>query len=364
MPSSLTHATRSIQRRIVRTVEHDWLVQKARFRRWRGLEASVLSIVDGGTNHPGEKHAIFVIWQLSHTSWSVWNMLEALDQGGINVTLVVNHPLADERLEALAKRCARVMMRDNSGRDIGGYRDATRFLQREFQPERVLYLNDSVFIFERGLAALLDRLVTSPADACSAFENWQQRHHYQSFCFSVSGTFFRSAAWQQFWDDYLPVDSRLWAIRKGEIGASAVISRSAASSEVIFTPAELQRRLSALPGDELQALNGCLPKTIRLPASNALHMDRHSLLREMIEQMITFSQIHTGGILFRRFMDCPLMKRDLVFRNLYSINEIDILLDEVDHEGHRADILAELRKRGSGSARGSWDRARIRVGTL
>jgi hypothetical protein len=362
--SSLHHLKRAIQRRIVRTTEHDWPIQKARFLRWRGLDKSVLSLIEGEAVHPGSTHAIFVMWQPAHTSWSVWNMLGALDRAGINVTLVVNHPLADERLGMLAKRCARLMMRDNSGRDMGGYRDATLLLQREFRPDRVLYLNDSVFVFERGLDALIGRLARSTSDVCSAFECWLPRHHYQSFCYSVSGTLFHSPAWQRFWTDYLPADSRRWAIRKGEIGASAVMNRSSASIEVIFALAEIQKRLSAMPKDELSSLVGYLPHSLRPAADEIRRMDRHALLRRLADEMMSMSQIHTSGMLARRFLDCPLMKRDLVFRSLYSINEIEILLDEIGHEGYAAEILTDLRKKGSEVSRGSWDRARIRVGVL
>jgi hypothetical protein len=364
MASSLSHAKRAIQRGVVRAVDHVWPIQKARLRRWRGMEKSVLSIVDGGTHHPGQTHAIFIIWQPIKTSWSVWNMLGALDRAGVNVTLVVNHPLPDDRIEALGRRVARVMLRDNSGRDIGGYRDATLFLEREAQPERVLYLNDSVYIFERGLDPLVKRLVDSTADVCTAFECWKPRHHYQSFCYSVSGKLFRSSAWQGFWNDYLPVDSRLWAIRKGEIASSAVMNRISESIEVVFSLAALQRSLGGLSRDELKAHIGYLPEPLRLTASETSRMDRSAIMREITAQLMTLSQIHTGGMLFRRFIDCPLMKRDIVFRDHYSVNEVEILLDEIGHEGHAADILTDLRRRGSGASSGSWNRARIRVGIL
>ena len=364
MASSLSHVKAAMQRRIVRTTEYEWPVQKARFQRWRGAGESVLSVTQGGTVHPGEIHAIFVIWQVSHTSWSVWNMLDALDRAGINVALVVNHPLPKDRLEALGKRCARVMMRDNSGRDMGGYRDATLLLQKEAAPTRVLYLNDSVYIFERGLDALVKRLAQSESDVSAGFECWRPRHHYQSFCYSVSGNLFHSAVWQGFWKDYLPVDSRPWAIRKGEIGASTRMNRSASSIEVIFRPADISRHLNELQKDEISSLIGHMPRPNRVEATEVDRMDRSSLLREIADQFMTMSQIHTGGMLFRRFMDCPLMKRDLVFRDLYSINEIEILLEELGHEGHLAEILTDLRKKGSGTSRGSWDRARIRLGIL
>jgi hypothetical protein len=176
---------RSLRKRVAQLRYHDVEVFRARFSRRFGKEEPY-QLHQGTRHHAGGVYAIFLIWQPDETPWYVDNALAAFDEGQANVILVVNHELSAERLLDLKSRCSRIIIRNNAGLDFGGYRDATLHLLENENPVRLLYLNDSVYFFKKGLTQLFQELAGSEADVAGSFENWQHSYHIQSFCFSVS----------------------------------------------------------------------------------------------------------------------------------------------------------------------------------
>ncbi|WP_428032107.1 hypothetical protein [Ancylobacter sp.] len=333
-------------RAYVRVVDAHLPILRARLTRWLSLESRP-SEVAGGLTHPGDVHAVFVIWQPRETGWYVWNALDALAEAGINVTLVVNNPLPVDRLEALRARAHRVLLRDNSGFDMGGYRDAILGLAGR-APDRLLILNDSVYYFRAGLTELFSRLAISDHDVCATYENCAVQHHTQSFCYSISRRMLEQPDYIRFWKDYLPVNVRGWAIRKGEIAGAHCLARLARSTEVLFSAARLRTSITALDLAQLQDLADYLPSDSRA-ALRALPQRREALVDEILAAVDMRSQIHSSGFLCRRFLGSPLLKRDLMFRGLYRMHELETLLRTVGAEGHDEEILADMRRKGVGS---------------
>ncbi|QND54840.1 hypothetical protein HB779_23395 (plasmid) [Phyllobacterium sp. 628] len=271
-----------------------------------------------------------------------------MSENGINVVAVVNHSLDEDRLAELKAQSAHVLIRDNTGFDIGGYRDATLFLRRIAAPERAIYLNDSVYFFKEGLSELMRRLSDSDSDIVGSFENWEFHYHIQSFCFSVSSHVFNSDKFVQFWLDYLPVNSRLWAINRGEVGLSRAMVPVARSIETIYNPNKLRAGLNDLPAESLMSMNSCLPKGLRIPAEDFKNIPRSALIDEFCGQVTVRSQIHTGGFLYNKFLQCPLMKRDLFYRLQFGIYEIEQHLIDAGEKMHINEILTDMRKKGPG----------------
>ncbi|MDH4987955.1 hypothetical protein QEZ47_21020 [Aminobacter anthyllidis] len=179
------HPLRSLKKRVAKFRYHDVEVIRAKLNRRLGKEEPY-QVHQGARHHPGGVYAIFLIWQPKETPWYVDNALASLDESQANVILVVNHDLDPERLLDLSQRCSKIIIRNNSGFDIGGYRDATLYLLENEHPARLIYLNDSVYFFKKGLTGLFQDLAGSQADVTGSFENWQHAYHVQSFCFSVS----------------------------------------------------------------------------------------------------------------------------------------------------------------------------------
>lgn len=308
----------------------------------------ILGTTEGGRRFENGRFAIFLIWQPKAISWYVQNALDALAETETNVILVANHQLSDEIRRDLAGQSHTVIVRDNTGFDIGGYKDATLHVLDNHQFDRLLYINDSIFFFREGLAPLFQRLIHSAADICTAFENFERRYHIQSFCFSVSSALAYRPQYAGFWKNYLAVSARRWAIHKGEIDLSRRIVPLADNVEVIYSPNDLRPFIKNIPPSEILSLNKYLPFSQRMDHA-AARLRTTMQIEEIIQRVATRSQIHTGGFLYHRFLNCPIIKRDLVYRLQFSIYDIEQCLIEAGSDDHVEEILSELRKKGPGS---------------
>ncbi|ATU93997.1 rhamnan synthesis F family protein [Phyllobacterium zundukense] len=352
-------------RRFVRFLYHDLRVFKTWSERRLLSKHSIIEYhVGEKTNAAGDVYAVYLIWQPKQLPWYVKNALSAFNELGINVIAVVNHTLNDERLAELKKHCAHLLIRDNAGFDIGGYRDATLFIKDTLRPSRVCYLNDSIYCFREGLTELFKKLANSTADIAAPFENHEYTYHIQSFCFSVSNRIFRSEEFQTFWQNYLPVNSRLWAIDNGEKGLSSAIVPIAESVDVVYTPDHLRPYLLGLSLDELQRLNRYLPRLVRRKDGEFEKLSKPELVDELCKLVAIRSQIHTGAFLYQRFMGCPLMKRDLYYRLQFGLNEIEQNLNDARADDHFNDILADMQRKGTGRDLSYWNMVKFAEGLL
>ncbi|WP_395449980.1 rhamnan synthesis F family protein [Aminobacter sp. UC22_36] len=354
---------RSLQKRIAKLRYHDVEVFRARFSRRFGKQQPV-QFHQGERHHAGGIYAIFLIWQPTETPWYVDNALASLDEISANVILVVNHELDAGRLLDLKKRCSRIIIRDNAGFDFGGYRDATLHLLENENPTRLLYLNDSVYFFKKGLTPLFQQLAGADADVAGSFENWQHVYHIQSFCFSVSQRIFKSPAFAKFWHDYLPANSRLWAIGKGEIGFSEAILPIAQSVTSIYSADRIRQYLAESASNDIAQANTYICRELRLPPSVFNDESRSGLVSNICAQIARRSQIHTAGFLYKKYFDCPLMKRDLLYRLVFDIDEIEHNLVDVGHEGHLVDILSDMKRKVPGDQLGSTKRRLFEQGII
>ena len=94
--------------------------------------------------------------------------------------------------------------------------------------------------------SLFGRLAVSKSDICGGFENFDTNHHIQSFSMSFGPLIMMDERFKRFWQEYLPVKSRRWAINQGEIKLSKVALPLARHIEIIFQPEALRPALSAL----------------------------------------------------------------------------------------------------------------------
>ena len=322
------------------------LIAKAR-RKLVGNQNNIIQTHTGELHHAGGKYALFLIWQPKRIAWYVENALASLNEAGINVIAIVNHTLSDEQLSQLKQKTHAILLRDNTGFDIGGYRDASLFLaEADKHPSRVIYMNDSIYYFKNGLTELFNRLANSSSDICGTFENWEIHYHIQSFCFSVSGRLFMHNKFQGFWDRYLPVNSRLWAINSGEVGLSRTMIPIADSIDVVYRSNDLREGLRKKPKNELIDYVKYLPNGIRISYPLFDELPKEALINEYVDRIYVRSQIHTGGFLFRSLVGSPLLKRDLLFRLQFTLDEIEYAVRETGDEGHMIEIMTDFRKKG------------------
>ena len=59
------------------------------------------------------------------------------------------------------------------------------------------------------------------------------------------------------------------------------------------------------------------------------------------------AQAHTGAFFFPKFLGSPFLKRDLVYRELFTLYEVERMLDELGFGEYREPIADEIRQRGT-----------------
>ena len=318
--------------------------------------------------HDGEieargRIAVFVHWNPGTTiDPSTGRMIEALRDGGYAVLIVSNSKLTDDQLAWLRPRCWRMLERGNQGFDFGAWKDGMNHLYEEDVPiDRLILLNDSVFFSDRGLpemVAALDR----DHDLVSAFENWGEGYHVQSFTVSLSGFVATSEPFRRFWRDYMPFSNRIHAIDAGEKALSRTALKVARTSEVIYSTSSLYNAIVDAP-----KLRDPL---IRLPiqwrgyyqASTNEKSTREWIANKIIDIVNATSPIHAGAYYFPKLLDCPLYKNDLVYRARFQFWEIENWLPELMDADIGREFLTRLRAKGDASALSPVDRRKYNIG--
>jgi hypothetical protein len=147
-----------------------------------------------------------------------------------------------------------------------------------------------------------------------------------------------SDAFVKFWSDYKPLGSRQWAIFEGEGKLNQRLMRAGFKLRALYRVEDLTQELNTAEGTKL------LPAEIRNRLSDPA-AQAESLGERAAGEVMKRNQMHAVGFLFYKFRSLPLIKRDIVFREIYSLTEVVNLLDDV--EGPlRDEIIEDLRRRG------------------
>jgi Rhamnan synthesis protein F len=355
--------------------------------------------------------SIFVYYEPNgKISGSASRILKAMFDGGINTILVVNHELSDQQNQFMQQFCHTVLLRGNQGFDFGGFKDAVNWMfQSHIDPSRLLFMNDSNFFAQRGLANFVDQL-KGPEDVIAAFENWGEGYHLQSFALSVSGEVFRAKAFAEYWRKYLPSNNRLLAIEHGEKKLSKALLKTAGSSRVIYPVSALHDRILATHDDpytnsisicqpwragllkELSRLRGEeasyeWPYNWQLPGSSAaskkiaMSLPPHSgvtsstggkeltkpeyvaqRVAKLCELLNVTSPIHSGAYYFPKYLNSPLYKKDLVYRGRFAFWEIEAWAAELLTREEHSEFMSILRSKADYSTLVGFDKTRFRHG--
>ena len=325
------------------------VAMRARLRRPRGRRE-----VFAGAGPRSDAVAALVIRAAAPLALDVIRLLDALGAAGVETVALVNGAVDDGGLADLRARAATVVLRDNRGFDMGAWQEAWAALADRV-PARLILLNDSVFFASKGLDAMVRRLC-GPEDAVAAFEH--RGHgavpHLQAFALSVSDHVMRDAGWRRFWTGYAPLDSRVHAIRRGEIRLSAAIRAAARDIHVIHATDRLRDAMRGLrvPLAEAEThLDSALrPAARRLARNGALD---GAVVADLIA---TTSPIHGGPAYLMRHLGAPLVKKDLVYRGHFAPEAAAAFLGDVLPEDEARAALAVLTARGRGRDLRGWDR--------
>ena len=340
--------------------------------------SNIIEVLPGAVSFNSEKYAIYVLWQPRIIPWYVINMLAGLRDHKVNTIIVSNHELTSEQRNMLQGFSREVLLRGNKGLDFGAYKDAVGHLtKREKGISRLLLLNDSVYVFRHGLDELLTTLLLDKYQVVSAYENWELHYHLQSFCISIAGNVLYDPIVQRFWKHYRPISIRRWCIDLGEVKFSAALRKAASSFMIIFGINDLLTKINQTDVATLLQYREFIPAPIRghVPSDEVIAVLHESqsekraiVMRRFKESLSSLlalrAQVHTGAFFFPKFLSSPFMKRDIVYRELFSIYEVERMLLELDYKAERQPILDELRRRGTAAHLRGFAKRRYRLGLI
>ena len=96
--------------------------------------------------------------------------------------------------------------------------------------------------------------------------------------------------------------------------------------------------------------------------------EREVILRRLKERLTELlmlrAQSHTGVFLFPKFLDSPFLKRDIVYRELFTIYEVERMLAELGWDDELQAITDEIRRRGTAAHLRGFARRRYQLGLI
>lgn len=245
---------------------------------------------------------------------AVLRYLQALQQAGYAVVFVSNAPqLGAAALARLLPHVALVIHRHNVGYDFSAYKDGLAALAPLSRFEEVVLANDSVYgpLFDLGpLLAGCD----ARAEVWGMTDSRDRHYHLQSYFLLFRHAALTSPGFAAFWQSVQPIQSRLWVIRRYEIGLTRAMQRAGLRCAALFpydavaaafateARAELQHPATATSSARRQYLADTLEAIVRGDRLNVMHRFWDTLVTAM---------------------RCPFIKRELLLYNPLRVPQID-----------------------------------------
>ncbi len=330
----------------------------------------IRSVRDGRNEKPGGKFFVLVLYCTDKLPAFTRTIIDAVARSQFNLVVVSNAHLTDDLAEELRGKSRLLIERNNVGRDFGGYKDGIAIVLRRFDVERLVIANDSLFYLNEGLDELLAKL-DGPHDLIGVSEVYDHHYHVASFLMSFRRRVVESAAFRDFWRRYKPLDSRRWAIFRGEGDLSAQLLRGGFRPHILYRAVHLRPHLAnedaVLPllplqvRDWLAGRGEARSTTLLHKIGVALKWLRGTPQRKLagadlvIDEIMGRNQMHAGGLMFRKFMGLPLIKRDVYYRGVYSLDDLAVAVAD-QPPALREEIMADLRRRGNSEPLGPFGR--------
>jgi hypothetical protein len=303
--------------------------------RVHGESLRLRSVADGGLARNTNKLALLVVYNRGPLPAFTRSLIEALNRSEFDLAVVSNGELDAATRSYVLDRCRLLIERANIGRDFGGYKDGIAILQRRYpELEKLLLANDSVFYLPQGLDGLLAEFA-GEGDVIGVSEIFEHHYHVASFLVCFGKRVLSSTAFRNFWRRYVPIGTRRWVILRGEGGLTETLIAAGFKPRVLYQTGALQRRLQDCSLDRLLSEAQRLPARARDPLlqkwdGSAANGSATRLAEDIASAIKLRNQMHYGGFLFRRHLGMPVVKRDLVYRGIYSLQDVLANLDDLD----------------------------------
>lgn len=376
-------------------VENFWRIWYHLDPRVHAQSLRIESVTEGTRVKQGKTFFVFVLYSKGPPPEYLTNVIDAIDRSPHNLIVVSNFPLAPLQKAQISEKCHTLIERKNIGRDFGGYKDGVNYVLSQFpDAERIVLLNDSLFFFRKSLDKLIADL-TGPQDFIGTTEVQEIHYHVQSFMLSFGPAVIQHPIFKKFWKKYRPISTRYWAIHKGEVRLTRQITKAGFRPHILFPAAHLLADLKRRPvRDAIESIRllprparkklyrtflGVMGEKTNASSLNALEAVSYGIRRSMpggarggdgrllqisnqaagmeqwslgifpekiIAMISANNQMHYGGFLFMKHLGLPVIKRDIFYRQLYSLEDVYQILTELS-EPLRDEVLADLRRTGS-----------------
>ena len=292
----------------------------------------IRAVAEGGACRPSQKVAVFVVYSRTRPPAFTTHIIAALNRRSFNIIVVSNGGLDRQSRAALLADCCLLIERENVGRDFGGYKDGIRIaLQRFPQLQRLIIANDSLYFLPGRLDALVEAL-DGPEDFIGVSEVFEHHYHVASFLLSFGPGVVADPEFRRFWQGYRPLATRMWAILQGEGELTRRLMAAGHKPHVLFRAQQLLPKLRALGADEREAAMALFSRPMRQalmsvlsPPSAAVQPSPDGFATAVVEEVLARNQMHAAGLAFVKFLGLPLIKRDIVYREQFTLAEIEAL---------------------------------------
>ena len=376
---------RSLLRRLILLVSDFWLALPS-FIEVHVLGAHRASETLHDSSQLTEQHdvAIVAMFQPRGLMPSTRRLLEAFRRRKVAVILVSNAPLPDVELDYLKSMTMVVLQRKNIGRDFGAYQCGLRFLaNKNYEIEKLFLVNDSIYILP-GIDNIIEKIQKAEDKYQGLTEIYEYHYHLASHFVALDKTILEDEQFKNFWNGYKPLSTRKHAIWKGEVGLTqALINGAGIIPNVLFNANDLRAALSGHShAVKLQDIFKLSPIPyardpnymylqirdlfIRLasqgadsePSASANQSESQpncaktnsqlAFVSEMVcEDVVSYGELrnqsHMFALLFVKYLQYPVLKRDICQRGVYEISTVVQFLSEYLSQSEVEAIEKDLR---------------------
>ena len=237
---------------------------------------------------------VFALFQKGSLRDDIRVAIKLLKKKGVDIIGVNTQKLTADDIELFDY----YVERKNYGQDFGSYKLAftTLFKRKNFVPQKIIMINDSIFFCREKLDIFFDDLLDKNFDVIGATENFEISHHLGSFCISLSDFVFKGKKFRKFWKSFKVTNIRPTNIFRGEMGLSKVLKESLSSGDKLQVLYSSKRVLDFLDKND-HLLNKFNSMSRR---SDRVHWKRPNgkeVINYVLQRLSSKSQLSASGFL-------------------------------------------------------------------
>ena len=317
---------------------------------------------------PTEKVCVFVLYQPRKLSGNTYKYLEAIKRQGYSIMAISNVAISATDLDKLNLLCFQLIERDNIGRDFGAYKTGILEIYKQQLPvKHLLIANDSVHAPLHDLSPMHSHMEAQDYDFWGVADNSEISYHVGSYYVAFGEKVLSDARFKRFWECYAEKNSRRHVIKRGEVALSKLLLSLGFNIGVYKTGKDIIDLVKQMNINDLVGLlftfkvsvlykyasrsYGAVHQLERLRSDigniSKLESEDSSLNIKSFKYRVALcfgeifencSSAHVGALIFNNYLDYPLLKKDLVFRELYDFGFLmsnikittDISIDEIE----------------------------------